>query len=469
MIDGLAVCRAMGLPSNEWQDRIVMDSARHVMIRAARRVGKSFVGAKRAFVQKVIQKGTRGWIVGPSYELAEKEFRYLLEFARKFSLMEGFPKPYDVRENTHGGNLQFTTAWGSQVIGKSSAKGDQLVGEELDWVLMSEAALHKPETWERYLRPTLTTRKGISIWPFTPDVGGLWLHEMEMAAIQLPDWSSYTCAAWECSHYDTGEIAAAKRELSVDAFAEQYGGEWRFYRGRVYQVSEGTHWVRPFAIPKTWKVYSSTDFGSSQPTCTLWGAVSPDRQLYLFDEYYYDPRKTMATRSAREHVRAMVEVDQRHASPAMVRIADHHGLGEQLIRDFGVEGWVTVPCRSEDRQSRRDRTIAACTSKEGPAPYHVREAGSTGPASYPDLFILKGACPQLTREMNWLTWKDGTRDGATQGDDHAIDALEYLAEYAGIGVTVRRKHDRMRGERQRQYSRTGYYAYGRESDVRRGL
>lgn len=441
-----------------YQDTVVTSPVRHVIERAARRVGKSKRAAKRAFVKKILQSNSRGWIVGPSYDLAHKEFRYILEFVRTFCRINGLPQPEPVRENPGSGDLYLRTSWGAEVIGKSAQKAETLVGEELDWVIMSEAALHKRETWERYVRPTLTTRKGISIWPFTPDAGGLWLYELELEAQSNPEWQVFTCPAWECPHYDPKEIEDAKRELSEDAFYEQYGGEWRFYTGRVYKmVRPDVHVVEPFAIPSTWRVLSGLDFGYRDPTASLYLAVSPTGEGYFCAEYYRS-EETMS-----KHARALLELEGQLKIRPQCRVADHHGLGNQLILEASQHGLKSVACRSNDRRARRDRMITAFTPKPRPAPYHLRESGAGAEGTYPDLFIMKGRCPDLQREIQFLRFKETSRRegsmGDCEGDDHAIDAAEYVVEYAQLGQSVRSRRPRSVGAPrpvQPAFALTGY-------------
>lgn len=467
-LDAVKVMRAIaagtvGQKEVEWayEDAILRDPRRHIIDRGARRTGKSKRGAKRVFTQKIVLPNTRGWIVGPSYDLAHKEFRYIREFVETWCRIQGLPKPEGVRENPGSGDLYLKTPWGAEVIGKSAQKPETLVGEELDWVLMSEPAMHKAETWERYLRPTLSTRKGISMWPFTPDAGGLWLYELELAAAGLPDWGCHQIASWDCPFYDPAEIAAAKRELSEDAFAEQYGGEWRFYTGRVYRCFQADRQVvEPFAIPASWKVYAATDFGLRDATCTLWVAKSPTGEAYVIGEYY----DTSQTKATPDHAAAMLATEQGLGVRPMVRLADYHGLGAQLIVDAARAGWKTISCGSNDRRTRRDRTLTAMTAKQRPAPYHVRERG--GPVAesgaYSDVYVFKGRCPNLIRELQFLRWKETTRRegtmGDTEGDDHAIDPLEYIAEYAQLGQAARaRQHHRVRQSTyQPTFARTGY-------------
>jgi hypothetical protein len=440
-VDLKKLITALGIHTNPWQDAVMACPARHVMMRAARRTGKSETAAKRA-MKFVIQPRTRGWIVGPTYDLAHKEFRYILEFTQRYCRLVKQPAP-TYRDSPGSGDLYLRTAWGAEVVGKSADNNKNLVGEELDWLIMSEAAQQREETWVSYLRPTLATRKGESIWPYSPDASGLWLYELEEDAKSRPDWSLFTLPAWECPHYDPAEIESQKRDMGgaeSDKFAEQVGGEWRFYTGRVYKMVQRAHYVEPFPIPATWRVYSGIDLGLRDPTASEWVAKSPTGEAYVIDEYY------RAERSSDEHIASMRELEGQRGYHMHVRIADHHGLGGQLILNFSRQGFKTVACMSHDRRTRRERAINALTRKVRPHPYHVREFGvvPTDPEGlYPDVFFFKERAPKLKKEIEFFRWKESkAREGAasaTEGEDHAIDALEYVIEYANLGTVLRRR------------------------------
>jgi hypothetical protein len=250
----------------------------------------------------------------------------------------------------------------------------------------------------------------------------------------------FTLPAWECPHYDKVEIDANRRDLPENEFYEQYGGEWRFYKGRVYKVfREDLHLVEPFPVPSSWKLWTGTDFGYRDPTCTLWLAQSPTGEGYFVDEYYVKERDT------KDHAKAMLEKEhlQGYQKP-QVRIADAHGLGVQLIRDAAREGWITTSTKSHDRRARRDLGVRAFTPRPKSPPYHVREfgKGAAHDGKYPDVFLFKGRTPNYVEELRFLQFKETTRKegsvGDTEGEDHAVDAGEYLMEWIRLGEPPRR-------------------------------
>lgn len=458
----LRLSRMLGLVTNRTQDAVVACPARNVVFRAAARVGKSWTTAKRHFGWTIIPK-TLHWIIAPTYDLGQKEFRYLAEFTQQLARMHGVKKPFQhVRDVPANGDIWFRNWVGSEVVVKSATNRQSLVAEAVHSIMMAEAAQLDEEIWNRYARVRLMNTQGYVTFASTPYQAGRWLYEIEKKALVSSQWRVFHQAAWDADHIDPLEIEQARQDLSEDAFYEQVGGEWRFHGGRVYKlVRPDVQWIEPFAVPASWKIGSATDFGSADPTATLWVALSPTGEGYVIGEYYYRGGRGAHAdmRSARQHAHHLREAEHRLGIKDALRIADHHGLGMQLIREFDEAGWRTRPCLSHDRRARRDAAMAALTPKPR-APYHVREQGLvTG--DYANLFFFKGRCPELKREMEDLEWREGAREGSSQdtkGDDHAIDCLEYLCEYFNLGVGARARVHRVASYSVVSGDPTGYLA-----------
>jgi hypothetical protein len=438
----LKLCKDLGLETNLIQDQIVADPARFLFFRAARRVGKSFAATKRHFPLSLMPRSMH-WIVAPTYDLAHKEFRYWLDFLQLLQNKIGKKCISRVYEQPGAGDLMIKTPWGATVLGKSASNPSSLVGEACDSVIMAEASQLKHEIWERYVRATLATKEGYATFASTPDSAGLWLYELELKAATMTNWSIYTMPAWECNHYSKDDIEQARMELSEDAFYEQYGGEWRFYTGRVYKMFKAdVHLVEPFPIPASWEIGAGVDFGSRDPMAEEVAARSPTGEVYFCGEYYVANQEL----STQDHAAAMLRMEERYGFPPsrVSRVADHHGLGRQLITDAARCGLVCAPCASNDRRARRDCAMSALTPHENAHPYHIREAGLP-PGTYPKVFIFKGRCPNLVRELQFLRWREGEkREGAsndTEGDNHAVDGMEYRLERWRVGRMARtRRH-----------------------------
>lgn len=403
------------------QDRFLLnwDARQHVVI-CPRRSSKSYSAAKKLLPiilgRDILPDGTprpsRVWIVGPTYELAEREFRYCWDDLMRRGPALGWPKPVLSRDSKKGGDLYMLTAWGSEVVGKSADKPQSLLGEELDCVLLSEAAQLPGDIWHRYLAPALSTTRGYALFPTTPDAGASWLYDMYLKGLagDEPAIASYS---WDVSGnplYPLEEFESAKRQYGADhpVFREQYLGQWTFYSGTVYghDFSPERNLVDPFDIPREWRRIRAIDFGYRDPFVCLWLAVAEDSSRYqtgkgdliLYREYYQQGR-AMAEHAA--YIR-----DKSQGEQIVYSVAD--SSEQQSIADLRRLG---VPAIDANRDRRAGRMLVGDYFRGG------------------RLKIFRRACPQTIRELQFYRWdRDKDKEGAkelTVGDDHTMDALRY--------------------------------------------
>ena len=140
---------------------------------------KSYSAAHDAMLDCILP-GKRVWIVGPNYGLAEKEFHYIHQKLVIERDRIGFPKPLVCHANARSGSLLIKWPHGSVLEGKSAERPEGLLGEAVDTVIYSEAAQLPRQIREKYVEPTLMTKKGREIIPTTPEEGAEWVHELFM-------------------------------------------------------------------------------------------------------------------------------------------------------------------------------------------------------------------------------------------------------------------------------------------------
>lgn len=159
--DREAVFRAIGYEPDPWQ-RLFHDSrARNRILACGVRVGKTFALVAEATAAVVCPSkksleagewvGSRGWIVAPTYDIADKLF---LQVARH--IKRHFPwlvTAYSERDRI------LRTRGGGYVQGKSADNADSLTSEELDWAVIDEAP-RIGEFEKEQVRERLLTRAG---------------------------------------------------------------------------------------------------------------------------------------------------------------------------------------------------------------------------------------------------------------------------------------------------------------------
>ena len=141
---------------------------RFIVAVCGRRWGKS-VGASKEIELVITQPKKRAWVVAPTYQTAEKVFREVWDVMINKKQMPTRRASYR--------DMYIEFEWGSVFEAKSADNPPSLVGEGLDLLVLDEAAKQKKKTWEMYLRPTLSDRKGKAIFNTTPE-GYNWIYEL---------------------------------------------------------------------------------------------------------------------------------------------------------------------------------------------------------------------------------------------------------------------------------------------------
>src|ERR1035437_8554268 len=151
--------------------------ARFRFANCGRRFGKSLMTG-RDMEPKLLLPNKLYWIVGPTYDLGEKEFRVIwndLIVNKQLGKDGKIKRSYNKKQ----GNMFIQFPWNTRIEVRSADHPENLVGDALDWVIMSEAAKHQEETWERFIRPALADRRGGADFPTTPE-GYNWLYKQWM-------------------------------------------------------------------------------------------------------------------------------------------------------------------------------------------------------------------------------------------------------------------------------------------------
>lgn len=374
--------------------------ARFKLLIAGARFGKSLASAREALIEMLCGP-TRGWLVAPTFSLAQPEFRFLAEGLRSFGCRrarEGGP---------HGPSLRLP--WGAQARTMSALRPESLLGEELDWAIACEASHLEPDAFERYLRPRLATRIGRMVVPTTPH-GRNWIYDLYRRVLEpgQSGWQAFRYATWENPGIAPSEIADARHSLPPEVFAEQYGGEFTGRRGRVYpEFSVQRHVVAELAPPAGAVFFKAVDFGYTNPFVCLWAALDSDGRLGVFDEY----RLAGATLDV-------------HAGE--IRRRD-----EALARQGFIAGpcWADPSGRQEREELARHGVPAAAANNGLLAGINaVRERLLARKDGTPGL-LVSGRCQGLVGEFETYSYDEtlaGREPLPVKQDDHALDALRYL-------------------------------------------
>jgi hypothetical protein len=378
----------------------------------------------------------RLWIVGPTYDLGEREFRVLwddLIVGQKLGQDKRVKKSY----NKRSGEMSITFPWNTSVEVRSAEHPERLVGEGLDYVIMSEAAKHKPETWTRYIRAALADNRGGASFPTTPE-GYNWLYDIwqygkDPARI---NWESWRFPSWMNPVLFPGgendaEIVEMRDSMLPEEFDQEIAALFSSFVGKIFpEWDEDTHvGVVPYdpLLPN----YITFDWGYTNPLAAVEFQVDPWDRIRVWRLHY------RAYTRLEDHLALMAARPQ----PKDYRIDLCFGDAADPEAAATVSRYlapcIADPMAKDNWRQGIDLIRKFMRLREVHAGYD--EYGGELTAQEPGL-IVDHSCTDLIKEMNNYKskgpWTTGNVPEMGQKiQDHAIDALRYgLMHVFELGV-----------------------------------
>jgi hypothetical protein len=407
-----------------------------------RRFGKSQMAAKE-YEPLLLIPNRRYWIVGPTYDLGEKEFRIIWN---DMIIKLGLGKEKDVKRSyaKKQGDLSIEFPWHTRIEVRSADRPENLVGEGLHGVIMSEAAKHTQDTWDRFIRPSLTDYRGSAIFPTTPE-GQNWIYHLWKMGRDPsePDFESWQFPSWENPYvYHLGkqdpEILLTMRTTPKEEFLQEYAADFTSFAGKVYgEWDEAVH-VQQVKYNPLLPNYIAFDWGWAAPMAAVEFQIDSFGKCRVWREHY------------KTHTRLkdfLNELKHREQPP------DYH-----LTLTFGdaadPEAVVSVsedfaPCVGDPRSKTGTQGGSLESGKregiellKGLLMLQQVDEDEFGTPIEAPWLTVDHSCSNLIREFNNYRNQDPVRgqdprEQTFKKDDHALDALRYgLMHVLKLGATM---------------------------------
>lgn len=398
-----------------------------------RRFGKSTMAARDVTPRYLLKPNKMVWIVGPTYDLAEKEFRVIwndLIVGQQLGKDKRVKKAYSKRS----GDMFIQFPWGTRVECRSAEHPEYLVGEALDHVIMSEAAKHKKETWERYVRPALADRRGGADFPTTPE-GFNWLHDLWQLGRRdrfKGIYESWTFPSWANNIVYPGgrrddEIILLEDTSEPEWFQQEIGADFASFVGKIFPEWDETKHVLTgdYKFIPGWPNYIAFDWGYTNPLAAVEFQVSPQDEIFVW-RVHYKKYKTIPDNvdlmMAREHP-PYYHVDLCFGDPADPSAA------EEVSRAFAkhkiyVQCWAPPDLKS--LFTWRDGVDLMASFMKS---VQIAEDKWGAPIESPR-YHVSWDCKDHIREMNNYRSKEPIKGAnvpelGNKVEDHTIDAMRY--------------------------------------------
>jgi hypothetical protein len=435
MVDRLttAFWKSVGYKPHPMQMLYHESPARFRVPCCGRRFGKSTMAARDCTPRHIMRPNQMIWIVGPTYDLAEKEFRVVWN---DLIVAKGLGKDKRVRRaySKRSGDMFIQFPWGTRVECRSAEHPEYLVGEALDHVIMSEAAKHKRETWERYIRPALADRRGSADFPTTPE-GFNWLHDLWQLgrrdkykgifeSWKFPSWAN--TAVYPDGRTDA-EILLLEDTTEPEWFLQEIGADFASFVGKIFPEWDETRHVLTgdYKFIPGWPNYIAFDWGFTNPLAAIEFQVSPQDVVYVW-RVHYKKYKTIP-----DHVSLMTSrtnppgyhIDMCFGDPADPEAA------VQVSTEFAKHGYYVQCWAPKELKSDYTWRDGIDLMSSFMRPVEVLKDKWGAPIEMPR-YLVSYDCVDHIRELNNYRSKEPVKgqnvpELGNKVEDHTIDAMRY--------------------------------------------
>lgn len=424
VVDKDAYFRQIGyVPHSSGQMAFHASDARFKVACCGRRYGKSTMAARDLEPELFLPK-KRFWIVGPTYDLGEKEFRVIwddLIIGKRLGQDKRVRKAYNKKQ----GEMYIEFPWQTRLEVRSADHPENLVGEALDGAIMSESAKHKRETWQRFIRPSLADKRGWGTFPSTPE-GYNYFHELWQLGKNpdIPEFASWRFPSWENTVVYPGgrsdpEVMLLERTTTYEWFLQEIGAEFGAFVGKVYPEWDEAIHVRKHEFRPDWPNYMAFDWGFTNPLAAVEFQVDPMDRVHVWREHY------RSYTTLEEHVEILKGRDQPPGYHLDLAFGDAADPEAAMYISTHLVACIAEPEAKKNWRQGIDLVKVHLKT----LPMGVADEYGT-PTEEPRLFV-DHSCTNMIREFNNYKGSNrGTKDQNAREigqkiDDHTLDAIRY--------------------------------------------
>ncbi len=231
-LDKAALFRQLGYEPHEGQRAIHESRAPRRVVACGVRWGKTVCAALEGLAAALVPaERSIGWVVAPTYDLADRVFREIeLYAAQKLSHRIVAMKDHERRLvlRNLGGGL-------SEIRGKTADNPISLLGEGLDWLIVDEASRLKPAIWQSHLSQRLIDKRGWALLISTPRGKGYFYDLFRRGQGEDSDWASWNLPSWTNPMLDAALIEEERGRLPERVFQQEYGAQFVEGAGAVFR------------------------------------------------------------------------------------------------------------------------------------------------------------------------------------------------------------------------------------------
>jgi hypothetical protein len=208
-----------------------------------------------------------------------------------------------------------------------------------------------------------------------------------------------------------GQYEAMLRSLPEVERKRLLEGDWDVAEGAAFpEFSRSRHVVEPYDLPTNWPRIRAADYGYASPSCVLWGAIDWDNNIWVYRELY---AKHLTAEQLADKILEAEQFDPLpHYTVLDSSCWNKTGFGPSIAEVMMRQGVRWTP-------SDRNRI-------QGKMEVHRRLADD--PYSQEPRLRIFSNCQHTIKQLAGIPLsKTNSEDVDTRAEDHAYDALRYMA------------------------------------------
>lgn len=230
--DKAAFFRDLQYAPHDGQAKVHASRARYRVVACGVRWGKTVCAAMEGLAAAMAPgKPSIGWVVAPTYDLADRVFREIQLIAMQHLRHH----VVSMRESDRRLVLRNLSGGISEIRAKSADNPVSLLGEGLDWVVVDEAARLKPTIWQSHLSQRLIDKRGWALLISTPRGKGYFFDLWRRGQDRDSDYASWNHPSWTNPLLDKALIDAERARLPERVFRQEYAAEFLEGSGAVFR------------------------------------------------------------------------------------------------------------------------------------------------------------------------------------------------------------------------------------------
>ena len=261
------------------QAEIAESNKRFRVVCSGRRFGKTVLAVEE-IKGRALYTESRVCYIAPNYQQAR-------DIAWEMLKKEMTPIAANINESRLELTVHNKIGSKSMIFLRGWESIETLRGQYFDFLVIDEIAMMRNFWigWEEVLRPTLTDKRGSVLFISTPK-GFNHFYDLYNLEGEDENFQSFHFTSYDNPYIPADEIDIAKKQMTIDRFAQEYMADFKKAEGLVYKEFNREYHAYSELEDGSYTRMLGIDFGYTNPTAVIEILKDGDNHYWIESEWY---------------------------------------------------------------------------------------------------------------------------------------------------------------------------------------